>query len=176
MSGVGAATVGVMGSSRDEHEALAGPLGALLARLEVNLLTGAGNGVMASVSRSFVESRRGRGISIGIVPCASLEARHVPRPGSPNAWIDLPIYTHLPLSSADGKDDLSRNHINVLTSDIVIALPGSDGTASEVELALRYDKPVAAFAANEAQLSNLNGAIPRLFEVADVESFVRRYI
>jgi len=31
----------------------------------------------------------------------------------------------------------SRNHINILSSDVVIALPGSKGTYSEVMLAIR---------------------------------------
>lgn len=176
MSSIGRATVGVMGSSRDEHADLATPLGELLARLELNLLTGAGRGVMTSVSRAFVEARRGQGISIGIVPAESTDVAHRPREGSPNAYVDLPIYTHLPLSGVDGKDALSRNHINVLSSDVVIALPGSDGTASEVELAIRYEKPVAAFAMAAQQLNNLDPGIERLLDLDDVEAFLRRHI
>lgn len=176
MSGVGIATVGVMGSSRDEHDALAGPLGALLARLELNLLTGAGRGVMTSVSRAFVTARHGRGISIGIVPCDSIEARNMPRQGSPNAYVDLPIYTHLPLSGIDGTDDLSRNHINILSSDVVVALPGSEGTAGELELALRYAKPAAVFAASADQVQHFNPTIPRLYDIDEVESFLKQQI
>lgn len=176
MSVVGLGIVGVMGSSSDEHEELAAPLGELLARLEVNLLTGAGRGVMTSVSRAFVRARRGRGISIGIVPCESVEQRNLPRQGSPNAFVDLPIYTHLPLSGVDGKDDLSRNHINVLSSDVVIALPGSGGTASELELALRYGKPVAAFAVSLEQVQHFNPTIPRLFDIAAVDGFLQQHI
>jgi len=176
MSGVGRATVGVMGSSRDEHAELAEPLGALLARLELNLLTGAGRGVMTSVSRAFLAARRGRGISIGIVPCADIGARAEPRAGSPNPYIELPIFTHLPLSGIDGQDDLSRNHINILSSNVVIALPGSEGTASEIELALRYGRPVAAFAAAASALQNFHADIPRLHAIAAVEQFVCRHI
>jgi len=165
-------TVGVMGSGRDEHEQLAVPLGQLLARLELNLLTGGGSGVMTSVSRAYVESRRGRGISIGVVPCQSVDARGIPRRGYPNPYVELPIYTHLPASGAEGLSDLSRNHINVLTSDAVIALPGSDGTRSEVELAIRYQKPVAAFAASREQLAGLDASVTRLFSLAEVERFL----
>jgi uncharacterized protein (TIGR00725 family) len=176
VSVVGLGTVGVMGSSRDEHEELAGPLGELLARLELNLLTGAGRGVMTSVSRAYVSARRARGISIGIVPCESIEQRNVPRHGSPNEFVDLPIYTHLPLSGVDGKDDLSRNHINVLSSDAVIALPGSDGTTSEIELALRYGKPVAAFAISLEQVQHFDPTLLRFFDIEDVEGFLRQHI
>lgn len=163
-----------MGSSQEEHESLAEPLGELLARLQCNLLTGAGRGVMTSVSRAFIASRRGRGISIGIVPCESADARHVPRQGSPNRYIELPIYTHLPLSGVDGQDVASRNHINVLSSDVIIALPGSDGTASEIELAIRYAKPVATFAHSEDQVEHFNGLVERLYAIDDVEAFLKR--
>jgi predicted Rossmann-fold nucleotide-binding protein len=41
---------------------------------------------------------------------------------------------------------LSRNHINVLTSDAVLVLPGGSGTLSEVELAAEYGwTPVLLF-------------------------------
>jgi uncharacterized protein (TIGR00725 family) len=176
MKAIGIATVGVMGSSRDAHEDLAGPLGALLARLELNLLTGAGRGVMTSVCRAFAEARRGRGISIGIVPCESLEVRNVPRSGSPNAWVDLPIYTHLPSSGIEGTDDLSRNHINVLSSDVVIALPGSEGTASEIELALRYRKPVAVFAPSAVEVQHFNPAVARYADIAAIETFLNDHL
>ena len=167
-------TVGVMGSSRDEHAELAEPLGRLLARLGVNLLTGAGTGVMTAVSRAYTRAERQRGVCIGIVPAASEAGRGQPKPGYPNPFVELAIYTHLPKSGAAGRDDLSRNHINVLSSDVVIALPGSDGTASEVELALAYGKPVAAYAASDAQLSNLSVRIERLHSIEAVEAFITR--
>ena len=172
MTVLAAATIGVMGSSQDEHLNLAEPLAKLLARLEVNVLTGAGRGVMTSVSRYFLQSRIGRGITVGIVPCASADARHIPRAGSPNPYVELPIYTHLPLSGLDGSDDLSRNHINVLSSDAVIALPGSDGTRNEVELALKYHKPVALFAAHDSAFMGFNATAPRLYDIGDVEKFL----
>lgn len=176
MSFVGRATVGVMGSSREGHEDLAEPLGRLLARLELNLLTGAGKGVMTSVSRAYLESRRGRGVCLGIVPCRSLESRNEPRAGYPNPFVELAVYTHLPLSGADGQDDLSRNPINVLTSDVVIALPGGDGTASEVALAIRYGRPVAAFASSPGQLERFGAGLKRFFDIADVEAFLARHL
>jgi SLOG cluster4 family len=58
---------------------------------------------------------------------------------------EITIRTHLPYSSDKGELDLSRNHINVLTSDAVIVLPGGDGTLSELTLACEYGRPVAVF-------------------------------
>ncbi len=174
-SAIGLATVGVMGSSRDEHPALAEPLGALIARLELNLLTGGGRGVMTSVSRAYLAARRGRGISIGILPCASPEQRHVPRAGSPNAFIELPVYTHLPVRDGHALGDLSRNHINVLSSDVIVALPGSEGTVSEVALALRYGRPVLAFAAAAGELAGFPAGVGRSYDLGEVEAFLRRY-
>jgi predicted Rossmann-fold nucleotide-binding protein len=49
------------------------------------------------------------------------------------------------LSGIAGTDPRSRNHINVLSSDVVIVLPGNGGTESEMTLAVRYGKPVIAF-------------------------------
>ncbi len=39
-------------------------------------------------------------------------------------------------------DTSSRNHIIVLTADALIALPGTEGTRSEIQLALDYKKPL----------------------------------
>jgi len=47
-------------------------------------------------------------------------------------WIELVIQTHLPLSGARGADPLSRNHINVLSSDVLIASVGNAASRSVV--------------------------------------------
>ena len=166
-------TVGVMGSGSDELDDLARPLGQLLARLHVNLLTGAGGGVMTSVSRAFTESPRARGICIGILPCASIDERAKPKDGYPNRFVELPIRTHLPYSGNLGRHDLSRNHINVLSSDAIVALPGGSGTASEVALAVKYRKPIVVFTTSEALVSNFDPSVPRVLDIADVEAFLR---
>ena len=66
MTQLASRTVCVIGSGTDPHTALAQQVGRLLARLEVNLLTGGGAGVMEAVSKAFVEARPARGITIGI--------------------------------------------------------------------------------------------------------------
>ena len=127
--------VGVMGSGTEAHEPRAQQVGSWLATEGVHLLTGGGGGVMASVSRAFHETPGRRGLVIGVLP-SSASASSEPKPGYPNPWVEIPIYTHLPFSGERGTDPLSRNHINVLTSDVVIFLPGAAGTASEAELAV----------------------------------------
>ena len=169
-------TVGVMGSGSEEHKVFAEPLGALLARLGVNLLTGAGEGVMTSVSRAFTGSPRVHGISIGIVPCASLDDRAHPRPGYPNPFVELAIHTHLPLSGTEGRSDLSRNHVNVLTCAAIIALPGGAGTASEVALAIDYGKPVLAFAGDTSAQAGLPPEAKRAVAIDEVEAFLRKHV
>ena len=168
-----ARTVTVIGSGTDEHADVAGEIGELLAKLEVNLLTGGGCGVMTSVSRAFVRSRRGAGICIGIIPCENETMRAIPKDGYPNEFVELAIYTHLPYSGLRGKDDLSRNHINILTSDAVIALPGSHGTASEASLALDYGKPLIVYSRDPFLVRELPAQIKRAATIGEVETFLR---
>jgi predicted Rossmann-fold nucleotide-binding protein len=124
-------------------------VGRLVAELDCDLLTGAGGGVMAEVGRAFAERRDelgGAGIAIGIVPGSlDAEGRYCVRSGYPNPWVELAIYTHLPRSGKEGRDLLSRNHINVLSADAMVALPGGPGTLSEVALAQGYGIPLIAY-------------------------------
>ena len=167
-----AKTVGVIGSGTDEHAELAEAVGTLLARLGVNLLTGAGGGVMRSVSRAYSRSPRDAGICIGIVPCAPGDPAR-PRHGYPNPFVELPIYTHLPESGAEGTADLSRNHVNVLSSFALVALPGGAGTASEIELAARYGKPIIVYAPDERLARGLPTGARRVSTIREVEDFLR---
>ena len=59
--------------------------------------------------------------------------------------MEIPIYTHLDRGGPRGDEATSRNHINVLTSTVVIVLPGGEGTASEARLAVRYGKPCIGY-------------------------------
>lgn len=147
--------VAVIGSGHtaDPHCA---EVGRLVASLGFDLLTGAGAGVMESVSRAFHETAPRSGLVIGVVPgrvvpIEALERRRpalieydIP-PGYPNEWVELAIYTHLPDSGPEGTLRSSRNHINVLSADALIAMPGEAGTASEIWLALQYGVPIIAY-------------------------------
>jgi uncharacterized protein (TIGR00725 family) len=136
----------------------------------VHLLTGAGGGVMAAVSRAFVETPGRQGLAIGIVP--SDTGSTSPKPGYPNRWIELPIYTHLPLSGRQGTHAASRNHINILTSDVIVALPGGPGTASEAALALDYARPIIAFLGDGSEITDLSPAITVASDLSAVQAFV----
>jgi len=138
-----------MGSGEQEHEELALPLGELLAHAGVDLLTGGGRGIMTSVCRAFTAVADRKGLTIGILPGGRDGKKYVD--GYPNAYVELPIQTHLPHSGQKGMDPLSRNHINALTPNVIIALPGGSGTASEVRLAKQYGTPVYAFLGTEGK-------------------------
>jgi len=172
MTSVSAITIAVIGSGTDEHAALAAPVGRLLAQLGVNLLTGGGGGVMTSVSRAFVETPREAGVCIGIIPCRSESERARPKEGYPNRFVELPIYTHLPHSGARGREDLSRNHINVLSPAAIVALPGEEGTASEVSLALDYHKPVIAYAPDAGLIAHFAAGVERTSDLSRVRAFL----
>jgi uncharacterized protein (TIGR00725 family) len=138
------AIVGVMGSGVDRHEDLAAPLGRWIAEHGHHLLTGGGAGVMEAVSEAFARVPGRVGLAIGVLK-AMLDAQGRVVPRTPNPFVDIAIRTHLPLSGDEGTAPLSRNHINVLSADLVVGLPGGGGTRSEMELALRYERPVVAF-------------------------------
>jgi uncharacterized protein (TIGR00725 family) len=169
-------TIGVMGSGTNEYDDLACLVGETLADLGVNLLTGGGRGVMTSVSRAFTRHPNRRGICIGVIPCASDADRGSPKDGYPNQFVELAIYTHLPHGGAQGAHDLSRNHINVLSSAAIIALPGEEGTASEVALALRYGKPVIAFSPNPGLAERFPQQVRRVERIEAVRDFLMPYI
>ena len=82
-----------------------------------------------------------------------------------------PVGEERPLS---GEDPSSRNHINVLSSDLLIALPGGHGTASEVRLALRYRRPLIAFLDARDAIPDLPAEIKVEGRLERVEDFVRQ--
>jgi uncharacterized protein (TIGR00725 family) len=169
-------TVGVIGSGTFEHEESARAVGEALADLGVNLLTGGGRGVMTSVSRAFTQHSRTRGICIGIIPCESETDRATPKAGYPNEFVELVIHTHLPLSGDQGTHDLSRNHINVLSCVAIVALPGEGGTVSEIELAIRYGKPVTAYSPDPALVQHFPRSVRRARNIDDVKEFLREQL
>ena len=98
-------------------------LGRLIAQNGWVLLNG---GRDAGVMRASAEgAKQEGGMTIGVLPGDSKDQA--------NPFIDIPIVTNM--SDA-------RNLINVLSSDIVVACPGSAGTITEVALALKNEKIV----------------------------------
>ena len=161
--------VAVMGSGVDEHQDRAQPLGRWLGGQHVHLLTGGGRGVMAAVSEAFHDAPGRRGLVIGILPGG---ATGQPLDGYPNPWVEISIRTHLPYSGDRGTDVRSRNHLNALTADLMIVLPGRAGTASEVHLAIAYQTPVAAFVADPTDIPGLPVDVPICRTLDEVKVFV----
>ena len=168
--------VGVMGSGTDEHASIAEPLGVLLARAGVHLLTGGGRGVMSSVARGFVSTPHRRGLSIGVLPGGSQSNPTKARDGYPNPWVEIVIRTHLTLSGTRGRDAMSRNHINVLSADCVIALPGGAGTRSEVSLAMEYGRQTIAYAPPGCEVTPFPDSVQRARDLDEIGAVIRELL
>ena len=110
---------------------------------------------MSAVTEAFtaVEDREGR--ALAVVPALRDHPSVAPLPGYPNRWVEIPIFTHLDRGGPAGDEPMSRNHINVLTSTVVVLLPGGTGTASEARLALRYRRPCIAYLHRRDEIPNL---------------------
>jgi predicted Rossmann-fold nucleotide-binding protein len=92
--------------------------------------------------------------------------------------VDIVIQTHLPKRGEEGADILSRNHINVLSAAVVVALPGREGTRTEVALALHYRKPLIAYLGPDGQIEKLmRTALPAVaMTLEEATAFVRRHV
>ena len=118
--------IGVMGpgtgaTERDQQNAY--ELGKLIAQEGWVLLTGGRNaGVMNAANMG---AKADNGLTIGILPTAD--------DSGVSEAVDIAIITDM---------GNARNNINVLSSDVVIACGMGAGTASEVALALKANKPV----------------------------------
>ena len=145
--------IAVIGSSAGElpgsWKAFPYRVGAWIANAQCHLLTGGGPGVMAAASRGFCSVSPRSGVSIGVIPEGKPTGLY------PNAWIELPIYTHLRGESPKAAD--SRNHINIRTSQAVVAFPGGIGTQAEVELAVTQGMrcPIVACLSEEEKIGAL---------------------
>jgi uncharacterized protein (TIGR00725 family) len=165
--------VGVMGSSEQRHPKRAWALGTWLATEGVHLLNGGGTGVMAAVSEAFAGVPGRRGVVIGVLPAEGSVAAER-RAHYPNAWIDIAIRTHLPLLGDQGSEPLSRNHINILSSDVIVALPGGPGTLSEVQLAQRYGRPLIAWLERRDEIPGLPDDVLVEADFEKIQAFVRK--
>lgn len=168
--------IGVMGSAEEPHEALAAPLGKWIAEHHCHLLTGGGTGVMESVSQAFTRVQARKGRCIGVIPGTFGEKGYVSKPGYPNPYVEIPVKTHLPLSGEMGGNPMSRNHVNILTSDVVVVLPGQEGTLTEAELAVQYRKPVAALLPERGAFPHLPEAIPVYYSLETLTVFIKQHL
>lgn len=84
---------------------------------------------MLEVCRGAAENG---GLTIGILPSKSADDGQYAGK-FPNKYVHVPIYTGM---------SVGRNSILAYSADILIALPGSAGTLSEISMALNVNKPV----------------------------------
>jgi predicted Rossmann-fold nucleotide-binding protein len=152
--------VGVMASGDEslakKHKA-AKEVGSTIAELRFHLLTGGGDGLMKAVGEAFLakkkelaKANRPAGSLISILRAEKLpelddQRKRNWQPHADNGIGEIVIRTHLPYSGPKGRDPLSRNHINALTSDLIVILPGGSGTFSELRLAWEYEKDIFIF-------------------------------
>ncbi len=165
--------IGVMGSGSNRYADQANRVGAWIARSGYHLLTGGGAGVMDAVAEAFVSISPRAGLAVGILPADIQSPNHGSPAGYPNPWVELVIKTHLPSRGTNGEDKCSRNHLNVLSSDAIIILPGSSGTVSEARLAVLYERPCVAYLVSGDQMPTLPASIPVESSFDVVQEFVR---
>lgn len=122
--------IGIMGPGEQATEGnlyAAFELGQLIARQGWVLLTGGRNqGVMEAASRGV---KAENGLTVGILPTAT--------PSGVSSYVDIAILTGM---------GQSRNQINILSCDVVVGCGMGLGTASEIALALKSERPVILLA------------------------------
>ncbi len=139
--------IGVIGGRQctKEVEEIAIELGNKLSKVAVILISGGLSGVMKAVCQGF---KAGGGTTIGILPGYDKK--------DANEFVDIAIPTGL---------GLARNVLVVKSADVVIALPGTAGTLSEIAYCLQFNIPV---------ISLNSWDIPGVIKVATVDQAVRK--
>jgi predicted Rossmann-fold nucleotide-binding protein len=142
--------VAVSGSGApDSHRKEAQFIGALIARLGLNLINGGIDGVMFDVTEGFLATvaklpgGSSSGTAIRVIPA---DPKRVAKAKQLSASLTGAkcIFTELESRSQLGPD--SRNHVLIAASDVVICLPGQEGSKSEARLAKQvYHKPVITY-------------------------------
>ena len=117
-------TISVIGGSSiaSKIEVLAEDVGRMIAELGCILVCGGLGGAMEAAAKG---AKKAGGLTIGILPGKEKE--------DANSYIDIALPTSI---------GYARNTIVACSADIVIALPGSYGTNSEICYALVYNRPV----------------------------------
>jgi uncharacterized protein (TIGR00725 family) len=148
--------IGVMGGGEHAPEYAvidAYRLGELIAERGWVLLNGGRNaGVMEASARG---AQTAGGLVVGVLPDADT------RRASPH--LDVRIVTGM---------GSARNNVNVLSSDVVIACAGGEGTISEIALALTNGKTVVALNFDTGMLFERARNAGQLVEVASPDEAV----
>ena len=167
--------IGIIGSGTNPWKEYSQPLAEWIAKQNYNLLTGAGEGVMASASEAFYKVANREGVCIGIVPTKpNSKLGFIPKENYPNSWVEIAITSPLPTFDGSDINQVSRNYICVLSSDLLVALPGNKGTKNEIDLAIRFQKPLILFAP-DLEMLNFPSNLPRTSSLEEVKKFINQY-
>jgi uncharacterized protein (TIGR00725 family) len=151
--------IGVMGERDNPHHAYTKPLGQWIAEQGYHLLTGGMGGVMAAVSEEFCAANYRKGKCIGVIPTD----------GHANAWVEVAVAS--PYARFNESEAVSANLSNIHYSDVVIALPGGNGTQDEVGIAVEQGTPVIVYAPENRWESYPAGA-QKTHDIGVVQQFV----
>lgn len=162
--------IGVIGSHLDRHDEYAGPLGELIAAEGYHLLTGGGDGVMTAVAEAFTGVGKRGGHAIGVVPVEDGEDLKTLQ-NYTNPYIEIPILTQLHEKAMRANMPLSRNMVNILSSDVLVILPGLHGSQTESSMALLYEKPAILFGPEEEFKT-----FPEEIRIADTIALVQSFL
>ena len=149
--------IGVMGGVRCSAAtaALTEALGAAVAREGWALLTGGRPvGVMEAASRGAANTG---GLVLAVLPG--------PDPDEATPWAGVVIATGM---------GFARNSVSVLSSTVVVALPGSTGTLSEIAYAISYQRPVLLLGWERQPLADFD--LPMYHEVGPLMEELRRLV
>ncbi len=145
-------TISIIGGhdANKEVEQLAHEIGKFIAEMEAVLVCGGLGGVMESAARGAKEAG---GLTIGLLPgkekCDA------------NPFIDIALPTSI---------GYSRNCIVACSADIIVALPGSHGTNTEICYGIVFKKLVI-----DLGEWNINGMIPTV-GIADAKDKIKQCI
>jgi uncharacterized protein (TIGR00725 family) len=117
-------TISVIGSHNENKkvEQIAHKIGEIVANVGAILVCGGLTGVMKAAARGAKEAG---GTTVGLLP--GIDKNEA------NPYIDIALPTSI---------GYARNIIVACSADIIVALPGSQGTSSEISYGLIYKRPI----------------------------------
>ncbi len=118
-------------------------LGGFIARNGWMVVNGGLDGFMEAVCRGASEAGTGRPVSIGLLPGSDK--------ATANSWCDVVIPTGL---------GLARNHLIILTADVLVAAGGGAGTLSELAYAWQHGKTVICHTGFGGSAARMAGTQP----------------
>lgn len=145
-------TISVIGGHADnlKVEQIAHKIGAIIAKMDCVTVCGGLSGVMKAVSRGAQEAG---GLTIGLLPGKEKT--------DANPYIDIALPTTI---------GFARNAMVACSADVIVALPGSNGTQSEICYGLVYGRPVLDFGN-----WNMKGTI-KVKNIKDFESKLKKFV